>query len=54
MTALHGPVPHWVQADGARLRQCLANLAGNAVKFASSGHVIIRVEPKCEDLLIEV
>ena len=37
------PLPAWVIGDEARLRQCLLNVAGNAVKFTDSGHVTIRV-----------
>ncbi len=47
------PLPAWVVGDEARLRQCLLNVVGNAVKFTETGHVTVRVSDR-EDDRIEI
>lgn len=52
--AVDGDVPETFEVDGARFKQILFNLAGNAVKFTQAGGVLITVSYEAQRVCLTV
>ncbi len=44
-----GSLPEYIETDGTRVRQCLINLIGNAIKFTNEGYVHLDVSLEMAD-----
>ncbi len=54
LTLVAADVPARLWGDPNRLRQVVNNLLSNALKFTSTGHVLLRVSTRDQQLLLEV